>query len=146
MDKKALYDFLNEYTMFWQEVLKEEKEKLKNISSGNIELVEKSNNDQQAIIMQINNIESKRIELQNSLGLKDKTFKEIVDDAQEEYKQMLFDNMEEFNNTMSEIKYYNDKCKDIAKSHLDFIGVNNKQQNTYGTKIPNEKSIFGKKI
>lgn len=146
MDKKALYDFLNEYTVFWQEVLKEEKEKLKNISSGNIELVEKSINDQQAIIMQINNMENKRIELQNSLGLKDKTFKEIVDDSQEEFKQMLLDNMEKFNDTMSEIKYYNDKCKDIAKSHLDFIGTNTKQQNTYGIKITNEKPIFGTKI
>lgn len=146
MDKKALYDFLNEYTMFWQEVLKEEKEKLQNISSGNIELVEKSINDQQAIIMQINNMENKRIELQNSLGLKDKTFKEIVDEAQGDYKQRLTDNMELFNNTISEIKYYNEKCKDIAKSHLDFIGTNTKQQNTYGIKMTNEKPIFGKKI
>ncbi|MEG1448528.1 MAG: hypothetical protein RR048_06700 [Oscillospiraceae bacterium] len=147
MDKKVLYDFLNEYTKFWQEVLKEEKVKLKNISSGNIELVEKSINDQQAIIMQINNMENKRLELQSHLGLDNKTFKEVIDDAQQPYKQQLIDNMEIWSLTIEEIKAYNEKCKKIAQSHLDFMGNSDKQQNTtYGVKINTDKSILGKKI
>lgn len=146
MDKKVLYDFLNDYTKFWEEVLVEEKEKLKNISSGNVELVEKSINDQQAVIMKINNMEDKRIKLLEEVNLKDKTFKEVVMQASEEYKPQLLKNLETFEKTFEDIKYYNDKCKEIAKSHLDYIGANTEKENTYSIENKYKKPIFGKKI
>lgn len=123
MDKSEFYNFIDDYNIFWQQVLEKEKEKLNNISLGQLDLVQKSIQDQQAVIMQINNLEEKRMRLQREAGLDGKSFREIIEDAPSEEKPRLTKALELFEKIIGEVRYYNDKSNKIAKDHLDMIGV-----------------------
>ena len=148
MDKLSLYDFIDDYNEFWQKVLEEEKEKLKNISSCDLALVQKSIKDQQAVIMQIENLEEKRIALQKECGLENKSLREILEDAEEGFKPRLKNALDLFQKTMEEIKFYNNKSNTIAKEHLDAIGVSPDEEKLGGYAPDRETKgvLLGKKI
>lgn len=150
MTKTELYDFIDQYNGFWERVLEEEKQRAVVLSSGDLEQIQKSIQEQQAIIMQIKNLEEKRMAMEEELGLAGMSFREVIADAQEEFKPRLEASYEKFKSLIDEIKFYNEKSNKIAKEHLDFIGKNEPKENlssgAYGQKDNSKGEIFGAKI
>jgi len=119
MDNTAkLYDFFGEYAAFMEDMESVQKEKLDSLLSRDLLRMERSIKSQQAYAMRLENIENRRIRVQEEAGLGGLTFSELISRAPEEKRRelsLLFDRVKR---SVSNIKYLNDKASELASMNL----------------------------
>jgi len=114
----ALYEFIEIYANFFEEVCALEQEKLAVLRSGEIPQIQQMITRQQAIAKRMENIEGKRMALQQAAGMAQYTFKEILAEAPAEDRarlKMLFDRIR---TEIANIKYLNEKSMVCARTRL----------------------------
>jgi len=113
-----LCDFFGEYAAFMEEMESVQKEKLESLLSKDLLRMERSIKSQQAYAMRLDNIENRRIRLQEEAGLGGLSFSELISRAPEESRtelRLLFDRVKK---SVSNIKYLNDKASEVANLNL----------------------------
>lgn len=73
---------------------------------------------EEAYYLKMKGIEQKREKQIELLGLKGKTFKEIIDSSEDKYKTILSEQFEELNNIVEELQKINDLIKTVTEARL----------------------------
>ena len=115
-NKSKMKSFLEEYLHFFETVLEDEKEKFKNFTSLDIKKINESITKQQANQLMIQNMEEKRMKIQDSLGFKDMTFQEIIKTYDE--KKEMNELYQKLQATIHNIQFFNQKAMDLAKGQI----------------------------
>lgn len=117
MDFQKLTSFMEEYLAHYRELLVFENGKLRMISDDDIEGLNKSLSREQALIMKTNALESKRFTLQSG-GNERKSFRELISEAPEGYRNKLSDQYRELSDLIFSIKRINDDAHEIVRRRL----------------------------
>lgn len=113
--------FFQEYKQVFANVLEDEKDKLKKFLTFDLDQINEAIKKQQSNEMRIANIEKKRIKLQQALGLENMTFKEIISSLDNPKElEVLYKEIEVL---VNDVKFYNNKAMEIAKSQLSLYGA-----------------------
>lgn len=120
---ERLIEFLKEYAAFFEEINRQQEEKLKMLTAGEIPLVEEAIIIQQASDKQLQNMEQRRLLMFRELGYEGKTFKEVIEQSEGDNKKELESLFEKLNGDILNIKYLNEKAVRIAESALAKAGV-----------------------
>ena len=140
-------EFLKAYLELFEGVLVDEKEKLKNFTTFDINKINASIAKQQANELKIANIEAKRIELQKVLGYENMTFKEII--ATFDDKKEVNELYRKISTVVHDIKFYNQKAMELAKGQLVLFETVSKDSSTYSKtkqKFENQEQIIKEKF
>ncbi|NTW91326.1 MAG: hypothetical protein HGA35_05300 [Erysipelotrichaceae bacterium] len=112
-----IYIFLEEYTLFFEEMVEAEKLKLSILLSNDLKAIEENILVQQVNAKRIENMERKRLELFNSLGYNQLTFKEIIQLNQDE-SNLLTDYYSRVEKAINQIKHFNKKSLELIRFNL----------------------------
>lgn len=148
------YDFMLEYTEFFEEIAGKEKEKLSALLSDNLKRIEACLNEHQSIVKRTEQYEKERMALQRQLGLDNKTFKEIIDDCTGEEKEQLLTLHHRLKIAVDSVKYSNKTSLQVAETNLKIMEnitkgavTDAKCYNTKGVAPPSRNiGILNKKI
>lgn len=120
---ERLIKFLKEYVIFFEEINRQQQEKLEVLTVGELKLIEEAIVIQQASDKQLQYMEQQRIALFRELGIEGKTFKEVIGDAKGEEKKELEILYKELDSDISNIRYLNQKAIRLAESALAKMGI-----------------------
>lgn len=112
------YEFMNEYTMFFEDVASKEEEKMKALLSDDLDKLETVLAEHQRTTMLVEQYEKQRSELQNKLGMGCAKFKEIVNMFNGEQRSRLNDLYTRFEIAVHNTKHYNGRVLEIALMNL----------------------------
>lgn len=125
LDKKQnYYDFLTEYVDFLEYIASAEDEKLKIILSNKLTELQKSISIQQTNEKKMENMEKKRISLQEEAGFSHMTFSDIVKNSSENIKEQLETLFSRAEAAVSKIKYLNARSMDVLKMNMQMMNMN----------------------
>lgn len=113
--------FLQRYNSFLLKMAQDEDEKLQALVSGQLTRIEHALSTAQANAKQIENLEVKRMELQEQAGVEGMTFSQILALLPEELRaegEALF---AQFEKHLNDVKFRNGKSMDYARAHLQAI-------------------------
>lgn len=127
---ETLKAFLEDYAVFFEGLLTDEKNKLQTLMHGDLKAIEHTISIQQVNEKRIQNIEKKREVFQAEEGYANLTLKQIVDLFQGAEKQQLTAMYQRIQTAIQEVKYYNQKGIEVATTNLKLAGENRKE-NTY---------------
>lgn len=125
-----IYTFLEEYSLFFEEMVDAEKLKLSILLSNDLKAIEENILVQQVNAKRIENIEKKRIELFQLQGYHQLTFKEIIDLNQEEAP-ILLNYFTRVEKAINQIKHFNKKSLELIRFNLS---LNENQSSHYDKK------------
>ena len=128
---EELFTFLTEYMEFFEKMEDTQQEKLELLLSGDLKKIEQSIMVQQAMDKQLENKEKARLTLFQDHGLEGKTFRDILLLQPESGKgpetpwcrqewMQLYDRLKK---AIDNIRYYNKKSQEIARSELIKTGA-----------------------
>lgn len=120
-DYGAFLAFMIEYADFFDEMVSFEQEKLDALLSYELKRIEQSIASQQAVAMQLSNLEKRRAELQSAAGFADMTFREIIaatQDSRRAEMEALFDRI---GKAIEEVKECNKESMDFVQMNLQTI-------------------------
>lgn len=118
---QEFYDFMEEYTCFFQDAADLEEEKLAALLSDDLHRIERALMEHQRVTKQIEQYELRRAEMQERLGLGGKTFREIIDLTEGEDRQDLKFLFSAFEAAVQCIKHSNSRSLDIARLNLRIL-------------------------
>lgn len=98
-----------------------EKEKQKALISWNVNQMEQMVNDQQAAIMQLDNLEKQRIHAQCQAGFSGLSANEILKRAPQPVHDRLAASFQALREAAQKLKLYNKKANEFAKASLQFL-------------------------
>ena len=125
---------MKSYADFLEKAAENEKEKYASLLSYERTRTEKVVSEQQVMNMKLNELEEKRIAIQNDMGCKDLTSGQIADALDEEDKENLKSIMSRFENSINTIKYFNRKSLLFVNEGLGMLNAGiEKQSITYGS-------------
>ncbi|MCH4239895.1 MAG: flagellar protein FlgN [Oscillospiraceae bacterium] len=116
-----------------------EQEKQKALISGNMQMMEKMVSDQQAVIMQLENLENHRLLVQKEAGFSGMNATQVLQQAQPGARSRLEKSFQSLRETAQKLKLYNEEANKFAKATLQFLqGTSGKrsqaaQRTTYHT-------------
>lgn len=123
---ERIITFLEEYAAFFEQVEQKQEEKLATLTKGELSAVEQTIVMQQALDKQIQNMEQRRIQLFLKEGFDGKTFKELLELAQNEaYYSQLEALYQRIEHSVTSVKFINQKCVKLAQTALAGMGVTN---------------------
>lgn len=125
-----IYTFLEEYSLFFEEMVDAEKLKLSILLSNDLKAIEENILVQQVNAKRIENIEKRRIELFQLQGYHQLTFKEIIDLNQEEAP-ILLNYFTRVEKAINQIKHFNKKSLELIRFNLS---LNENQSSHYDKK------------
>ena len=125
-----LHVFFEEYTLFFEEMVEAEKQKLSILLSNDLKAIEENILVQQVNAKRIENMERKRLELFNLLGYNQLTFKEIIQMNQNE-SNSLNDYYSRVEKAISQIKHFNKKSLELIRFNLS---LSEKETSNYDMK------------
>lgn len=134
---------MSEYIEFLKQMVEAQKIQLEAVLSREIKLVEKNMSVLQTYLMKLDNMEKKRMDLQEQAGYADMTFKQIIENTPSEDRpeaQRMFDEMDR---CVSEVSFYNKKSQEKVKLDLQLMG-NSKMVSTasnVGGYTANKKAV-----
>lgn len=121
MDKTAaqqeLLDFLEEYRSFFQQMEQSERDKLEALVSNELPRIEHAISIAQANTKRLENLEQRRAQLQERAGLADLTFSQLTEQLPE-HRRTLTELFGRIQACVEEIKFYNTKSMEVAKTNL----------------------------
>lgn len=112
------YEFLNRYTEFFGEMESFEQHKLSVLMSGNLREMEHAMSVAQANAKQLENLENRRIALQQEAGLGGLTLRELAARAGGRRGEILARQLNQLNSYIANISFYNSKSMKIAEDNL----------------------------
>lgn len=127
---QALKTFLEDYAVFFEGLLEDEKNKLQTLMQGDLKAIEHTISIQQVNEKRIQNIEKKRELFQAEEGYANLTLKQIVDLFEGTEKHQLTTMYQRIQTAIQEVKYYNQKGIEVATTNLKLAGDSHKE-NTY---------------
>lgn len=155
---EEIFVFLTEYTEFLEKMEVTQQEKLDLLLSGELKKIEQSIMVQQAMDKQLENLEQARMRLFQEHGVEGKTFRELIP-LQPEIRngesssscrqdwQLLYDRLQK---AIDNIRYYNKKSQDFARSELikagSDAGTVDPSSGVYHPDYGGRKNMFSKKI
>lgn len=110
--------FIEEYTDFLQQMVKDENEKLSALQSRELSRIEHSITTAQANAKKLENYEAKRVKLQQRLGYEGMSFREIIEQAPEDQQAWLGLMFDRFERNVNEIRFRNDKSMAVARDSM----------------------------
>ncbi|MEG1942830.1 MAG: flagellar export chaperone FlgN [Angelakisella sp.] len=116
--KKAFYGFLTEYADFFRGMADFEEQKLGILLENKLTEIERAIAVTQANAMQLDNLEKKRIRLQGAAGLAELSLSELAESAPESSRGELRTLMEQLNQYIGDIKFYNTKSMNLVQTRL----------------------------
>lgn len=120
---EEFYDFMVEYTDFYNEVCDNEKMKMDALASDDLLLINKVLSDYQIYVTKAEIYEKRRNELFKKIGLDGKTFKAIIEMETGECREELEDLFIDFKDAVETAREYNRRSLEIVKKNLKETGM-----------------------
>lgn len=117
-NKEVFYDFLTEYADFLKGMASFEQQKLEVLLGNRLPEIEHAISVTQANAMQLDNLENKRIRLQDEAGLAQMSLSQLAETAPEGSRGQLRDLIGELNSYIRDIKFYNSKSMHVVQVKL----------------------------
>lgn len=115
---EIFYDFLDEYTEFFDRMEQFEQQKLRTILSGGVDELDHVLAVSQANAKQLDNLERRRISLQQEAGFGSLSMGQLAEQAQAERAAKLKSQMNKLSRSLSNIRFYNSKSMEMAEFNL----------------------------
>lgn len=115
---EIFYDFLDEYTEFFDRMEQFEQQKLRTILSGGLDELDHVLAVSQANAKQLDNLERRRISLQQEAGFGSLSMGQLAEQAQAERAAKLKSQMNKLSRSLSNIRFYNSKSMEMAEFNL----------------------------
>lgn len=122
------YNFMDEYTTFFEGVASKEEDKMKALLSNDLENLELVLSEHQSMTMRVEQYEKRRSELQERLGFGNASFCEIIDMFSNEQREELKALYTRFEVAVHNTKHYNGRALEVALMNLrimDSMGMGN---------------------
>lgn len=148
---EKLISFLREYTEFFEQMQVKQQEKLEHLASKDLKQIEETIVLQQAMDKQMENMEKQRGELLDSMGYSGYTFKELIDNSDEEEKSELLTLYARLGEAIDNVKFINQKAVKMAQTELARMGVSTSgltgnPSGVYKSVTGQRRNLFEKKI
>lgn len=98
-----------------------ENQKIQAIREGDLGRIDICMREEQAHILQLRGFEKKRIAIQEEMGLKDLTLREITQQAPEAYRQEMSDLSAQLQDSVKRFKAVNESANEMLRADLRFI-------------------------
>lgn len=115
------YDFMLEYTEFFEETAVKEREKMSALLSQDLNRIEKCLNEHQSTIKKTEYYESEREKLQARLGLGGMSFRQIIAAAEGEEREKLRLLYSRFKIAVDNVSHANKTSLQIAETNMKII-------------------------
>lgn len=118
-----LFNFFEEYAEFLEKLNSDEEEKLSSLLSNSIERIEHAISVGQANAKQMENMERRRIRLQEKAGYAGMTFSEIIESAPDEERVGLEALLHRVITLAENIQFQNKKSMGVARDNLHIMNL-----------------------
>lgn len=140
----TLYELLKENIQIYKLFLELEYNKYDAVIKNDIISLDDIVSKEEVYFLKMKVIENKREKHLNSLGLRGKTLKEIIDFSEHKYKIILQKQFEELNNTIMELQKINSLSKTVVEVRLrridkELINLGEKENTYSNNKSKNTK-------
>lgn len=150
---ETFYQFMSSYADFLEDAAQDEEQKQKALATCDLGRMDQTIAAQQATLMQLEGFEKQREQMAEDAGFAGCTFREILDRLNGGEQKRFEELFSRFEKAIADIKYYNDKCMEIARTDLQVIRgvIPDDTQPNYvpgkGTLVKNSvSSVFEAKI
>jgi len=123
MDTKRFSAFLEGYVKFLEEMAEGEREKYSSLISYDPKRIDRVVSRQQAMNMQLNQLEEQREKEQEAAGLGELSFAEILDRVDPRDQGDLPELFRRFGRAVDEIKYFNEKSISFVREGMKLMGM-----------------------
>lgn len=123
-----LLAFLKEYNVYLTEVLDAQNEKLEALLSHEVDLIEKSAVQQQAMTLKMQNLEENRAKLQQDAGWAGLTFRQIEEAAPADLQPGFRQCRGEMDRLLEQIQFLNSKAMHLVETNLKVIDLSQPPQ------------------
>lgn len=120
---EELLAFLTRYTEEFERMEQKQAEKLGLLMTKELDKIEQATMMQQAMEKQIESMEKKRVELFSALGFAGMGFQELAATAPQNLRIQFTDLYRRLDGAIGNIRYYNEKAQELAKTELDRMGI-----------------------
>lgn len=114
--------FISGYAAYYEELAKDEKEKLQVLLSNDLTRLERSIAQQQVVEKKMERLEQLRESLQQAAGFEGMTGQQIIDLLEGEQKSELQKAYRRLSDAISTVQFYNRKSMEVCKHNLQLIG------------------------
>lgn len=115
------FSFMSEYASFLEAMVDTEREKLDALLSNQLKRIEHSVSCQQAVSMQIENYEKRRLQLQTDAGFGDLPFHEMIEQVDSEEQEKLKKIFDRMRKAAEEVKFLNEKSMKLVKVNMQAL-------------------------
>ncbi len=119
---KLIIDFMSDYIVYYRELLDFEKNKLILVTEDDVDGLIASISTEQALVMQSESLENKRLKLFDSLGIADMTYKNIAENSPDEFRNKIEEDAKEFTALVLEIQKINKGIETIISEKFKSMG------------------------
>ena len=141
---EELIRFLTEYTEMFEKMEQKQVEKLGLLMTKELDKIEESIMMQQAMDKQLQNMEQRRQELFERMGLTGKTLQEVAESCGGEERKQLTDLYRRLDGAIGNIRFYNEKAE------LEKMGLDGRMEGNptgiYGKTVGPKGQRFEKKV
>ena len=127
---KLVIDFMNDYIVYYRELLDFEKNKLTLITKDDVDGLIASISTEQALVMQSESLENKRLKLFDNLGLTGMTYKKIAENSPDEFKTKIEEDAREFTALILEVQKINKGIETIINEKFKSMGQDSDKEVT----------------
>ncbi len=121
---EEFYEFMLEYTSFFEETVKKEREKMSALLSDDLSRIEKCLNEHQSTLKKTEYYEVEREKLQARLGLGGKSFRQIIAMTQGLENEQLTKLFNRFRVAVDSVSHSNKTSLQIAETNMKIIESN----------------------
>lgn len=120
---EAYLSFLEEYAGFFEETARHEEEKQADLKSNQIKRIEAALSRQQAVVMEMSNLEKRRDALQQAAGLGQADFWEIAGQLENGERERFLQAVERLQAAVTGLRQSNAQSMELAQDRLDVIST-----------------------
>lgn len=136
-----IIDFMSDYIEYYRELLDFEKKKLTLVTQDDIDGLIASISTEQALVMQSESLENKRLKLFDELGIAGMTYRNIAQNSPDEFKTKIEEDAKVFSALVLEVQKLNKGIETIISEKFKLMGKNSDKEITAytgkGKKISN---------
>ena len=115
-------EFLQEYCSFLTDTVAQQENQLAALLEQDVKVMEQAAGRQQAIAMQMKNMEENRLKYQEQAGFaKELTLQQVAQQCEGEQRQKLLQMQHQFQEAVSQIRFLNQKIAEVAQTSLKVI-------------------------
>lgn len=147
------HEYLSTILKAYQGLIPELRRELDTIQKGDIAVLNECLKNQQALILKTKSFDTKVNSFQSKLGISARNLSELISQLPEQYQISFFEILSQFEQTASEFRFYQDKCRTLLQSKLYLIDkaltrANVQKDNTTYNKDAAEvqRSLFSKSL